>query len=69
VTRPDGLALVRAVREALATREGRTVVREIVDELRRADDEAADRDPAASYADELILKARRADRRARRGAR
>jgi hypothetical protein len=65
VSTPDGLALVRAVRDALGTAEGRRLARELAHELQRAADEAAERDPTGTYADELLTRARRADRRRR----
>ena len=56
----QGIELVRAVRAALGTPEGRTAVREIVAELRRAEEEP-EAEPTC-YADELIARARRRDK-------
>lgn len=60
---PDGLALLSAIRNALATSEGRAVAREIVRELRLADDEAASTDPVGAEVDAAFARARSADRR------
>jgi hypothetical protein len=59
----DGHALLCAIREALATREGRAIARAIVNGLRLADDEAKADDPVASDVDEAFARARRNDRR------
>lgn len=58
--------LLRGIRDAVATSEGRVVVREILDEIRRADEEAVERDEIGRYADRLLARARRSDR-SRRG--
>lgn len=57
----NGLELVRAVRAALGTAEGRTAVREIVAELRRAEEDAEIEAPTC-YEDELVARARRRDK-------
>ena len=63
MTRPEAVALLQAIRDAMSSREGRALAREIAAELRRADDEAAERDPVGADVDETIARARRADRR------
>lgn len=62
-----GLELLRAVKAALSTREGRELARSIVGALQLAEVEAHAADPVAAEADRLLAKARRADRA--RGAR
>lgn len=58
----EGITLLRLVREALGTREGRAIAREIAGLLRRADEEAAEIDPVGASVDEAIARATRQDR-------
>lgn len=58
----EGMALLRAIRAALATPTGRAIAREIAAELRRADEEAAEADPCGAEADRLLARARRRTR-------
>jgi hypothetical protein len=69
VSAAKALELMRGIRAAMSTREGRQLAREIMGELRRADDEATEAD--SSYVDQLLAKARKADRAraAKRGGR
>ncbi len=62
-TTPDeAIALMRAIRAAMSTREGRAVVREIVGALKLAAEEAVEADPVAADVDACLSRARKADR-------
>lgn len=59
MTRLDAVELLRTIREAMATREGRALAREIAAELQRAAEEATEQNPAAAEAQRLLTRARR----------
>lgn len=62
MSRDEAVALLQAIRAALATPAGRAIAREIAGELRRADEEAETTDPIGTSVDRALAKARRSDR-------